>query len=77
MRNPRRKIKKLEGVILKEAMNTSKFPIDTIKFRILFATQISPKQNEKTLKDLKEFRSNNWDKSLEKEEAYKKYLNLY
>lgn len=58
-------------------MSTSKFPTDTIKFRMLFATQISPKQNEKTLKDINEFRTRNWDKNLGKEEAYKKYLKLY
>jgi len=31
--------------------------------------------NEKTLKGLKEFREKNWDKTLPRDKAYKKYVN--
>ena len=69
--------KEMEKGILKEVMSTSKSMIDTFKFKMLFGTQVTTKQNEKTLNDLNEFRAKNWDKSINKEEAYKKYLNLY
>ena len=69
--------KEMEKGILKEVMSTSKSMIETFKFKMLFGTQVTPKQNEKTLNDLNEFRTKNWDKSLGKEAAYKKYLNLY
>ena len=69
--------KEMEKGILNEVMNTSKSMIETFKFKMLFGTQVTQKQNEKTLNDLNEFRAKNWDKSINKEEAYKKYLNLY
>ncbi|MFH1052869.1 MAG: hypothetical protein V1740_00460 [Candidatus Woesearchaeota archaeon] len=69
--------KEMEKGILNEVMNTSKSMLETFKFKMLFGTQVTSKQNEKTLNDLNEFRAKNWDKSINKESSYKKYLNLY
>lgn len=69
--------KEMEDGILKQVTDMSKSLLETFKFRLLYATKISEKQNKKTLKALKEFRAKNWDKKLTREEAYNKYVNLY
>lgn len=38
---------------------------------------VNEEQMAKTLAGLKKFREANWDKSLNRDEAYKKYINLY
>ena len=68
---------KLEEHVLGQIMDMSKSMIETFKFKLIYATKISEQQNTKTLKALEEFRSKNWDKNVSREEAYKKYLNMY
>ena len=58
-------------------MSILDFFISPFEFKGTFTPQVFNRQNKRTLKDLNEFRANNWDKSLIKEESYNKYLNLY
>ncbi|MDP3765990.1 MAG: hypothetical protein Q8R04_05750 [Nanoarchaeota archaeon] len=67
----------MERNILSQVTEISKSIIETFKFKMLYDSKISRKQNEKTMKELKEFRAKNWDGKLSRNEAYKKYLNLY
>jgi len=71
------KFDKMESNILKQITNVSKSLIETFKFRMIYGSKVSPKQNQATLKSLKRFRVTNWDKSLNKKEAYNKYVKLY
>lgn len=70
------KFDKMESDILKQVTNVSKSLIETFKFRMIYGAKVSQKQNQKTLKALKEFREQNWDKTLSTKEAYKKYIAL-
>ena len=47
------------------------------KFKMLFDIEVTPKQNKRALKGLKEFRSKHWDAKVPKDEAYAKYVNQY
>lgn len=67
----------IEKDILDKVMTVSKSMIETFKFKMIYGTQISSELNEKTIKGLKKFRTKNWDNKLNKDKAYKKYLNLY
>lgn len=67
----------MESEILKEVLNTSKSIIETFKFRMIYGSSINPSKAKKTLTGLKKFRKENWDTKLVRNEAYKKYLNLY
>ncbi|MDI6738418.1 MAG: hypothetical protein QME12_07980 [Nanoarchaeota archaeon] len=71
------KFDKMESDILKQVTNVSKSLIETFKFRMIYGAKVSKKQNQETLKALKEFRSKHWDKSLSTKEAYQKYLKIY
>jgi hypothetical protein len=67
----------MEKNIIDQVTEISKSIIETFKFKMLYDSKVSKKRNEKTLKELKEFRAKNWDDKLSRNEAYKKYLNLY
>jgi len=69
--------KQLEQQILNQVMEVSKSMIESFKFRLIYGTKITPEQSQQTLKALQEFRAKNWDKSVSRKEAYKKYVNLY
>ncbi len=68
---------KMEKNIITQVTDISKALIETFKFRMLYDAKVSKKQNQKTIKALKEFREKNWDKKLSRPEAYKKYMALY
>ncbi len=68
---------KIEKDILNEVTNVSKSLIASFKFRMLYGTKVTKKQNKQTLKHLKEFRTKHWDKKLSRKDAYKKYVNMY
>jgi len=65
----------MEKDILDKITKISKALIETLKFRMIYGVKVSEKQNKKTLKTIKDFRSKNWDKNLSRKKAYKKYLN--
>ncbi len=67
----------MEKSVLKQIMDTSKLMIETFKFRMLFGIHVSPKQDERTIKGLKKFRSDNWNKEVSRTEAYKRYIDSY
>lgn len=67
----------MEKNIINQVTEISKSLIETFKFKTLYDSKVSDKQNKKTLKVLKGFRSKNWDGKAGRDEAYKKYLNLY
>ena len=46
-------------------------------FKMLFDIEVTPGQNKRALKGLKEFRSKHWDAKVPKDEAYAKYVNQY
>ena len=69
--------KQLEKDLLDQVMNVSKAMIESFKFRLIYGSKVTPEQNQRTLKALQDFRAKNWDTSVSKKEAYKKYLNLY
>ena len=69
--------KQLEQQILNQVMEVSKSMIESFKFRLIYGTKITPEQSQQTLKALQEFTAKNWDKSVSRKEAYKKYVNLY
>ena len=69
--------KQLEQQILNQIMEVSKSMIESFKFRMIYGTKVTKEQNERTLKAINEFRQKNWDKSVSRKEAYKKYLSLY
>ncbi|MFH1065149.1 MAG: hypothetical protein V1734_01435 [Nanoarchaeota archaeon] len=72
-----KKFDKMESDILKQVTNVSKSLIETFKFRMIYGTKVSPKQNQATLNSLKKYRVANWDKSLNRKEAYNKYVKIY
>ena len=67
----------MEQRVLDQVMAVSKSMIESFKFRMIYGTKITTKQNQRTLKALQDFRSKNWDPKLSKKEAYKKYMALY
>ena len=67
----------MEKNIINQVTEISKSIIETFKFKLLYDSKVSSKQNKKTLKELKEFRAKNWDTKSNRDEAYKKYLSLY
>lgn len=67
----------MEKHLLDQVMDISKSMIESFKFRLIYGTKVTPEQSKQTLKALEDFRAKNWDKSVSKKEAYKKYLNLY
>jgi hypothetical protein len=69
--------KKMEEKIMKEVVATSKAMIASFEFRMIYGSTVDSKIAKKTERGLKEFRDKNWDSSLPRDEAYKKYLNLY
>lgn len=71
------KFDKMESDILKQVTNVSKSLIETFKFRMIYGSKVSSKQNQATVKSLKRFRATNWDKSLNRKEAYNKYIKIY
>ena len=71
------KFEQMEKEILDEVMQSSKSIIETFKFRMIFGTHLDPEKVAKTSSGLKEFRKKNWDSSINKNAAYKKYLDLY
>lgn len=68
---------KIEQDILNNVMSTSKAILETFKFKIIYSLGVTKKDEDKCLKFLKEFRKKNRDPNLSRNEAYKKYLNLY
>lgn len=71
------RFKEMEKHILNQVMDVSKSMIESFKFRMIYGMKISEEQNQRTIKSLQEFRAKNWDKSMSKKEAYKKYISLY
>ncbi len=71
------KFDKMESDILKQVTNVSKSLMETFKFRMIYGAKVSAKQNQATLSSLKRFRAANWDKSLNRKEAYNKYIKLH
>ena len=72
-----KKFEEFEKQVLKQVMETSKAVLESHRFRAFYGIKVTPELNDKTLKGLKDFRAKNWDNSVSKEEAYKKYLRLY
>lgn len=68
---------RMEKDILDQVMEVSKSMIESFKFRLIYGSKVTPEQNQRTLKALHDFRAKNWDTSVSKKEAYKKYINLY
>lgn len=73
----KKKFQKIENEILKDVLNTSKFMIETFKFRMIYGTKIKPQVMKKVQVGLNEFRNKNWNKKLNRNQAYKEYLGLY
>jgi len=69
--------KQLEQQILNQVMEVSKSMLETFKFRLIYGTKVTPEQSQRTLKALQDFRIKNWDNSVNRKEAYQKYVNLY
>ena len=67
----------MEKHLLDQVVEVSKSMIESFKFRLIYGSKVTPEQNQRTLKALEDFRAKNWDTSLSKKEAYKKYMNLY
>jgi len=67
----------MEKHLLDQVMEVSKSMIESFKFRLIYGTKATPEQSQKTLKALQEFRAKNWDNTVSRKEAYKKYVNLY
>ena len=67
----------MEKDILRQVTDVSKSIIETFKFKMLFDLEVTPGQNKRALKGLKEFRSKHWDAKVPKDEAYAKYVNQY
>jgi len=67
----------MEQRLLDQVMAMSKSMIESFKFRLIYGTKITSEQNQRTLKALQDFRNKNWDESISKKEAYKKYLNQF
>ena len=67
----------MEKDVINQVTEISKSIIETFKFKLLYDSKVSTKQNKKTLKELKKFRAKHWDSKISRDEAYKKYLNLY
>jgi len=67
----------MEKHLLDQVMEVSKSMIESFKFRLIYGTKVTPEQSQKTLKALQDFRAKNWDSSVSRKEAYKKYVNLY
>ncbi len=67
----------MEKRLLDQVMEVSKSMIESFKFRLIYGSKVTPEQNQRTLKALQDFRAKNWDTSVSKKEAYKKYLALY
>ncbi len=63
--------------IEKDVVETAKNMIESFKFKRIYESNVSKKQNEMTITCLKEFRTKNWNKKLSREEAYKNYMSLY
>ncbi len=71
------KFEEAEKNILKQVIATTKSLIEIFKFRMIYGTKVSSKQNKEALRDLKKFRVKNWDPALNRKEAYKKYFESY
>ena len=67
----------MEKRLLDQVMEVSKSMIESFKFRLIYGSKVPPEQTQRPLKALEDFRAKNWDTSLSKKEAYKKYMNLY
>jgi len=69
--------KQLEKDLLDQVMIVSKAMIETFKFRLIYDQKVTAEQKNKTLKALQDFRSKNWNKNIDRNEAYEKYLKAY
>lgn len=58
-------------------MDSSKSILETFKFRMICGLNLDNAKADKTSSGLKEFRKNNWDAKSGRNDAYKKYLNIY
>lgn len=67
----------MEKRLLYQVMEVSKSMIESFKFRLIYGLKVTPEQNQQTLKALHKFRAKNWDNSVSRKEAYKKYMALY
>ena len=67
----------MEKRLLNQVMDVSKSILESFKFRLIYGTKVTPEQSQQTIKALHDFRAKNWDKSVSRKEAYKKYVNLY
>ena len=67
----------MEKHLLDQVVEVSNSLIGQFKFRLIYGTKVTSGQSRQTLKALREFRSKNWDKSVSRKEAYRKYINLY
>lgn len=67
----------MENNIINQVTEVSKSIIETFKFKVIYDLKVSTNQNKKSLKELKKFRAKKWDSKISRDEAYKKYLNLY
>ncbi|MBS3137774.1 hypothetical protein J4232_05040 [Candidatus Woesearchaeota archaeon] len=71
------KYNEMEKHLLDQIMEVSKSMLETFKFGLIYGTKVTSEQSQKTIKSIQEFRSKNWDSSVNRKEAYKKYVNLY
>ena len=67
----------MEKRLLCQVMEVSKSMIESFKFRMIYGLKVTSEQNQHTLKALHSFRAKNWDNSMSRKEAYKKYITLY
>lgn len=68
---------RMEKQLLTQVIEVSKSMIEAFKFRMIYGMKITKEQNQKTLRALHNFRTKNWNKSVSRKEAYKKYMSLY
>ena len=69
--------KDMETKILSQVMEVSKAMIESFEFRMIYGVNVTKEQNKATLKHLKDFREKNWDASVSRNKAYRKYMALY
>ena len=67
----------MEKRLLDQVMEVSKSLIESFKFSLIYGLKITPEQNQQTIRALQDFRTKHWDTSINRKEAYKKYLHLF
>lgn len=67
----------IEKRLLDQVMEVSTAILETFKFKMIYDSKVSLEQKKKTLAHIQEFQEKNWDKTISRKEAYKKYVDLY